>query len=114
MAVPEPDVIYGYPTAQASSLGYLISGRLFPITDSTNYSQAASQCFAVGNALDSFPFDDSEWNSYTRAKDLEVHSKVADFLKGFSNWIFGSLMQALLLTKLTKVMWKLFLPMKIP
>ena len=77
----KPDVSYGYPTAQASSLGYLISGRLFPITDSTNDSQAASQCFAVGNSLDSFPFDDSEWYSYTRAKDLEVHSKVADFLK---------------------------------
>ena len=67
----KPDIIYGYPTAQASSLGYLISGRLFPITDSTNDSQAASQCFAVGNSLD----------SYTRAKGLEVHSKVADFLK---------------------------------
>lgn len=29
----KPDVIYGYPTAQACSLGYLISGRLFPTTE---------------------------------------------------------------------------------
>ena len=79
----KPDVIYGYPTVQASSLGYLISGRLFPSTDSTstNDSQTASQCFAAGHSLDSFPFDDSEWFCYTRAKDLEVHNKVADFLK---------------------------------
>ena len=77
----KPDVIYGYPTAQASSLGYLISGRLFPTTDSINDSQTASQCFAVGHSLESFPFDDSEWYSYTRAKDLGVHGKVADFLK---------------------------------
>ena len=39
------------------------------------------QCFAAGLLLDSFPFDDSEWYSYTHAKDLEVHSKVAGFLK---------------------------------
>ena len=79
----KPDVIYGYPTVQASSLGYLISGRLFPSTDSTstNDSQTASQCFAAGHSLDSFPFDDSEWFCYTRGKDLEVHNKVADFLK---------------------------------
>ena len=77
----KPDVIYGYPTAQASSLGYLISGRLVPTTDSTNDSQTTSQCLAAGHSLDSFPFDDSEWYSYTRAKDLEVHHKVADFLK---------------------------------
>ncbi|XP_068742114.1 uncharacterized protein [Montipora capricornis] len=77
----KPDVSYGYPTDQASSLGYLISGRLFPNTNSTNDSQAASQCFAVGNSLESFPFDGSEWYSYTRAKDLEVHNTVADFLK---------------------------------
>ncbi|XP_022798631.1 uncharacterized protein LOC111336747 [Stylophora pistillata] len=77
----KPDVIYGYPTAQASSLGYLISGRLLPTTDSTNESQTASQCLAAGHFLDSFLFDDSEWYSYTRAKDLEVHNKVADFLK---------------------------------
>jgi len=77
----KPDVIYGYPTAQMSSLGYLISGRLFPSTDSTNDYQTASQCFAAGHFLDSFPFDDSEWYSYTCAKDPEVHSKVADFLK---------------------------------
>ena len=79
----KPDVIYGYPTVQASSLGYLISGRLFPTTDSTstNDSQTASQCFAAGHSLESFPFDDSKWFCYTRAKDLEVHNKVADFLK---------------------------------
>jgi len=76
VAVPET-----YPTAQASSLGYLISGRLFSTTDSTSDYQAPSQCFAAGHSLDIFPFDDSEWYSYTRAKDLEVHSKVADFLK---------------------------------
>jgi len=76
----KPDVIYGYPTAQASNLGYLISGRLFPTTDSANDSQRASQCFAAGHSLDSFPFDDREWYNYTRAKDLEVHNKVADFL----------------------------------
>ena len=77
----KPDVIYGYPTAQVSSLGYLISGRLLPTTDSTNDSHTALQCFAAGHSLESFPFDDSEWYSYTRAKDLEVHNKVADFLK---------------------------------
>ncbi|XP_022805555.1 uncharacterized protein LOC111342712 [Stylophora pistillata] len=66
----KPDVIYGYPTAQAFSLGYLVSGRLFPTTDSTNDSQTASQCLAAGHSLDSFSFDDSEWYSYTRAKDL--------------------------------------------
>ena len=53
----------------------------FPTTDSTYASQTASQCLAAGHSLDSFPFDDSEWYSYTRAKDLEVHNKVADFLK---------------------------------
>ena len=31
----KPDVIYGYPTAQALRLGYVISGKLFPTTDST-------------------------------------------------------------------------------
>ena len=77
----KPDVIYGYPTAQASSLGYVISGKLFPTIDSTNDSQTVSQCFAAGHSLDSYPFGDSEWYSYARAKDLEVHSKVADFLK---------------------------------
>ena len=77
----KPEVIYGYLTAQASSLGYLISGRLFPTTDSTSDYLTASQCFAAGHSLDSFPFDDSEWYSDTRAKDLEVHSKVADFLQ---------------------------------
>ena len=77
----KPEVIYGYPTAQASSLGYLISGRLFPTTDSTSDYLTASQCFPAGHSLDSFTFDDSEWYSYTRAKDLEVHSKVADFLQ---------------------------------
>ena len=77
----KPEEIYGYPTAQASSLGYLISGRLFSTTDSTSDYQTASQCFAAGHSLESFPFDDSEWYSYTRAKDLEVHSKVADFLQ---------------------------------
>ena len=77
----KPDVIYGYPTAQASSLGYIISGKLFPTIDCTNDSQTVSQCFAAGHSLDSYPFDDSEWYSYARAKDLEVHSKVADFLK---------------------------------
>ena len=63
------------------NLGYEISGRLFPTTNSINDSQTASQCFAAGLFLDSFPFDDSEWYSYTHAKDLEVHSKVAGFLK---------------------------------
>ena len=77
----KPDVIYGYPTAQASSLGYVISGKLFPTSDSTNDSQTVSQCFAAGHSLDSYPFDDSERYSYARAKDLEVHNKVADFLK---------------------------------
>ena len=77
----KPDVIYGYPTAQASSLGYVISGKLFPTSDSTNDSQTVSQCFAAGHSLDSYPFDDSEQYSYARAKDLEVHNNVADFLK---------------------------------
>ena len=77
----KPDVIYGYPTAQASSLGYVISGKLFPTSDSTNDSQTVSQCFAAGHSLDSYPFDDSERYSYARAKDLEVHNQVADFLK---------------------------------
>jgi len=77
----KPDVIYGYPTAQTSSLGYLISGRLFPTTDSANDSQTASQCFAVGHSLDSFPFDDSEWYSYTHAKDLEVTTKLRTSLQ---------------------------------
>ena len=77
----KPTVIYGYPTAQASSLGYVISGKLFPTSDSTNDSQTVSQCFAAGHSLDSYPFDDSEWYSYARANDLEVHNKVADFLK---------------------------------
>ena len=77
----KPDVIYGYPTAQASSLGYVISGKFFPTTDGTNDSQTVSQCFAASQFLDSYPFDDSKWYSYARAKDLEVHNKVADFLK---------------------------------
>ena len=55
-----PDVIYGYPTAQASSLGYVISGKLFPTTDSTYDSQTASQCFAAGHSLGSFPFHVAE------------------------------------------------------
>ena len=66
--------------AEASSLGYLISGRLFPTTDSANDPQTTSQCFAAGHSLGSFPYDESEWYSYTCAKDLEVHNKVADFL----------------------------------
>ncbi|PFX20076.1 hypothetical protein AWC38_SpisGene15470 [Stylophora pistillata] len=41
----------------------------------------ASQCLAAGHSLDSFSFGDSEWYSYTCAKDLEVHNKVVDFFK---------------------------------
>ena len=37
----KPDVIYGYLTAQAYSLGYLISGRVLPTTNSTNDFQTA-------------------------------------------------------------------------
>ena len=77
----KPDVIYGYPTAQASSLGYLISGRLFPTTHSTNDSQTASQCLAAGHSLDSFPFDDGEWCSYTRKRILRCTTKLQISLK---------------------------------
>ena len=49
----KPDLIYGYPTDQALTLAYLISGRLFPTTDSTNHSQRALQCIAAGHSLES-------------------------------------------------------------
>ena len=52
-----------------------------PTTDITNDFQTVSQCFAAGHSLDSYLFHDSEWYSYARANDLEVHNKVVDFLK---------------------------------
>ena len=42
----KPDVIYGYPTAQASSLGYLLSGWLFPVEKTAGESPSVTQCFA--------------------------------------------------------------------
>ena len=77
----KPDVIYGYPTAQASSLGYLLSGKLFPVTETAGESPTVTQCFANSQLYDSHMLNDREWYDFSREKDLEVHNKVADFLR---------------------------------
>ena len=63
----KPDVIYGYPTAQASILGYLLSGKLFPVLETAGESPIVTQCFANSHML-----IDREWYEFSRERDLEV------------------------------------------
>lgn len=64
-------------------MGYLISGRLLLATEGAEQSQTATQCFAAGNSFDNYTLhtDDSKWCHSPHEKDLEIHNKVADFLR---------------------------------
>ena len=75
-----------YPTAQASSMGYLILKRLHPTTEGAEQSRTATcstQCFAAGHPFDKYTLhvDGSAWCHYPHKKDPEICNKVADCLR---------------------------------